>query len=78
MIDFCKMIWEDITGKLKPWVKYSYGIIAFIVVMACMGIVIPVILAIWPLIWVEGKILPHIKRFFKWAFFKEIKKEGDT
>jgi hypothetical protein len=76
MIDSCKMVWKDITGKLRPWVKYSYGIIAFVVVMTC--IAIPVLLVIWPLAWIEDTIKPHIKRFFRWAIFKQTEKEGDN
>jgi hypothetical protein len=71
MIDFCKTVWDDITGKLKPWVKYTYGIVAFVVCMTAICLVLPFILALLPLVWVEDKIKPYIKKFFRWAFMKE-------
>jgi len=67
---FLKEIWDDITGKMLPWFKWSFGIVAYVLVLVsipiCFIVFLPLILIV---ILIQKMPKINIKKFF----FKEDK-----
>ena len=63
-------IWHDITNNMRPWCKYSFGVIAFIGVLAAIPLAALILLLCIGVTYVISIPIEYVLKRIKPMFFK--------